>query len=195
MTKAPMKVLITCVVALATGLLPSSVFAMSCPVNMTLNSAEAVKQWRSVNDGVMGGRSSGGPKFHDDHMVFDGIINTNGGGFSSIRRVVPPAALSNFSALKFRIKSDGRKYKLTMRTDARYGWRQVSFQAPLPQTTTGDWDDVIVAFENVKASVHGQAVVGVKFDVSKVQSLGIILADGRDGPFRLGVKEISACHD
>ena len=47
MTKAPMKVLITCVVALATGLLPSSVFAMSCPVNMTLNSAEAVKQWRS----------------------------------------------------------------------------------------------------------------------------------------------------
>ena len=53
MTKDPMKVLITCVVALATGLLPSSVFAMSCPVNMTLNSAEAVKQWRSVNDGVM----------------------------------------------------------------------------------------------------------------------------------------------
>ena len=195
MTKDPMKVLITCVVALATGLLPSSVFAMSCPVNMTLNSAEAVKQWRSVNDGVMGGRSSGGPKFHDNHMVFDGIINTNGGGFSSIRRVVPPAALSKFSALKLRIKSDGRKYKLTMRTDARFGWQQVSFQAPLPQTTAGDWDDVIVPFGNVKTSVHGQAIVGVKFDVSKVQSLGIILADGRDGPFRLGVKEISACHD
>ena len=33
----------------------------------------------------MGGRSEGGVRFEDSAMVFSGDIDTNGGGFSSVR--------------------------------------------------------------------------------------------------------------
>lgn len=165
----------------------------TCRMKMTMDTPESVKQWRAVNDGVMGGLSSGGPKFHEGHMVFEGVINKNGGGFSSIRARVVPGILAGERALKFRIKSDGRAYKATLRTDAQMGWREVSFQAPLSAAAPGEWDEVIVPFARLKASVFGRPVRGAEFDSARVQSIGIILADGQDGPFRLEVAQIVSC--
>lgn len=167
--------------------------AENCPLNVKMESAEAVSMWRSVNDGVMGGLSSGGPRFEDGQMVFEGVINTDGGGFSSIRAGVARGAFQDMSAIKFRVKSDGRIYKVTFRTDARRGWREVSFQAPLPLTKPGEWEEVVVPFTLLKPSIFGRPVGGVEFDPAQVQSVGIILADGQDGPFRLGVSEMAAC--
>jgi NADH dehydrogenase [ubiquinone] 1 alpha subcomplex assembly factor 1 len=174
-------------------LLPSELFAQDCPLKVTMDSAEAVSNWRSVNDGVMGGLSSGGPRFEGTHMVFAGVINTDGGGFSSIRAQVAPGAFAGMDGVKFRVKSDGRVYKATFRTDARKGWREVSFQAPLPVGSERDWVDVTVPFNDLKPSVFGRPVRGAKFDPSKVQSIGIILADGQDGPFRLQVESMEVC--
>ena len=174
-------------------LMPNLASADDCPLNIKIDSAETVSMWRSVNDGVMGGLSSGGPSFEKDHMVFKGVINTDGGGFSSIRAQVAPNAFTNMNGLKLRVKSDGRIYKATFRTDARYGWREVSFQAPLPDKASGEWENVVVRFSDLRASVFGRPVRGVEFDPQNVQSVGIILADGQDGPFQLGVAEMSAC--
>ena len=173
--------------------MPNLASADACPLNIAMDSAETVSMWRSVNDGVMGGLSSGGPSFAKDHMVFKGVINTDGGGFSSIRARVAPKAFADMDGLKLRVKSDGRIYKATFRTDARYGWREVSFQAPLPVTVPGEWEDVTVRFSDLTASIFGRPVRGAAFDPQKVQSVGIILADGQDGPFELGVAEMSAC--
>lgn len=173
--------------------MPQSVLAQACPLTVKMDTAKAVSMWRSVNDGVMGGRSSGGPRFAENHMIFAGVINTNGGGFSSIRAQVSPGAFENMDALKLRVKSDGRLYKATFRTDVRKGWREVSFQAPLAVTALGEWEDVVIPFSKLKASVFGRPVRGAKFDPQKIQSVGIILADGQDGPFTLGVAEMSAC--
>lgn len=162
-------------------------------MKMEMNAPDNVTIWRSVNDGVMGGLSSGGPRFEDGHMVFSGVINTNGGGFSSIRASIRQGSLANAKGLKFRVKSDGRAYKATIRTDARYGWREVSFQAPISVKSKDEWVDVIVPFSELKASVFGRPVQGAQFDPAMIQSIGIILADGQDGPFRLGVEYVAAC--
>ena len=167
--------------------------AETCPLDVKMDTADAVSMWRSVNDGVMGGLSEGGPSFETDHMVFAGVINTDGGGFSSLRAQVAPRAFENMSALKLRVKSDGRTYQATFRTDARYGWREVSFQAPLPVKTPGEWEDVVIPFSALKPSVFGRPVRGAIFDPQNIQSVGIILADGQDGPFRMGVAQMSAC--
>ena len=176
-----------------TLLMPNLAAAADCPLNIKMESAETVSMWRSVNDGVMGGLSSGGPSFEKDHMVFKGVINTDGGGFSSIRAQVAPNAFTNMSGLKLRVKSDGRIYKATFRTNARYGWREFSFQASLPVKASGEWEDVIVRFSDLRASIFGRPVRGAEFDPEKVQSVGIILADGQNGPFELSVAEMSAC--
>ncbi len=162
-------------------------------MKMLMNTAENVALWRSVNDGVMGGLSSGGPRFNGEHMVFEGVINTKGGGFSSIRAQVPSDAFVDMTVLKLRVKTAGRIYKVTLRTDARYGRRDISFQAPLPVTTQGEWVDVIVPFSELVPSVFGRPIDRVEFNPDMVKSVGIILADGQDGPFRLDVEAIDVC--
>lgn len=151
------------------------------------------QQWFAVNDGVMGGLSSGGPRFENEHMVFEGIINTNGGGFSSLRSPVTQGALDNATGVKLRIKSDGRGYKMTFRTNMAYRGRLISFQAPIPQTPRAEWAEVTVSFDTLSGSIFGRPVSGATFDKAQVREMGIILADGQDGPFRLEVDWIANC--
>jgi len=163
-------------------------------MNITFNTEQSAEDWRTINDGVMGGRSSGGPRFDAEHMIFEGVINTNGGGFSSVRTDVEAGVLSRASGVSLRVKSDGRTYKVTFRTDTKRGFRPISFQTEIPQTPIGDWAEVRVSFDDLRASIFGRPVTGV-FDKSKVRELGIIIADGQDGPFKLEVDWIKACEE
>lgn len=160
---------------------------------MNFETIAETSQWRAINDGVMGGLSSGGPRFADDKMIFEGIINTNGGGFSSLRVPVEAGALAEASAVKLRVRSDGRAYKMTFRTNVTWRGRRISFQAPIPQTKSGRWEDVTVPFSDLGGTIFGRRVKGAKFDRREVVEMGIILADGRDGPFRLEVDWIADC--
>lgn len=162
-------------------------------MNISFNSAETTRAWQAVNDGVMGGRSSGGPIFESGIMRFEGVINTNGGGFSSVRAGLQEGLLAEQSAIKMRVKSDGRGYKLTLRSDAFYRGRSVAFQAPLPQTAVGEWTNITIDFLDLRPSVFGRPLRGPKFDPSEARSIGIILADGQDGPFALEVDWLKSC--
>jgi len=164
-----------------------------CQMDMSFDTLQAVSEWASVNDSVMGGLSSGGPRFEAGHMVFEGVINTNGGGFSSIRREVERGELDAIDALTLRVKSDGRAYRLRFRTDARYRGRAISFQADIPQTPIGEWAEVTVPLEGLRASLFGRPIANARFDKSKVWEMGFIIADGQDGPFRLDVDWIKNC--
>lgn len=155
-----------------------------------LSDIETARQWRAVNDGVMGGLSSGGPSMGDGHMVFSGTINTNGGGFSSIRTRVEPGALSGADGVRLTIRSDGRDYKLTFRTSERWRGRSVSYQAPIPNPPSGQWGEVFVPFADLDTSVFGRRVRAGAFEPGDVREMGIILADGRDGPFRLEIERL-----
>lgn len=165
----------------------------NCPVNIQFSGGENEQPWRAINDAVMGGRSSGGPSIENGSLIFSGNINTNGGGFSSIRTRLEPGVLSGLTEIMMRIKSDGRAYELTTRTDVTYGRRPISFQMPIPATNAGKWAEVTIPFDRVEASLFGREVRGAPFDPAFVWELGIILADGKDGPFSLSVDWIKAC--
>ena len=148
--------------------------------------------WSAVNDGVMGGKSSGGSQVDKSLLVFEGVLNTDGGGFSSVRTPVDPGDLAGATSLKLRVKSDGRAYKFTMATNKTNLFRAVSFNVDIPVTPAGEWAEVTADFGAVNASVWGRKLSGVEFDPAKVKELGIIIADGKDGPFRLEVDWIKA---
>lgn len=111
-------------------------------------------RWRSVNDNVMGGRSLGDFAFDDGIMTFTGSINTNGGGFASVRFQLDPNTLTYtpdttddsaadgeqgveaadpipFTRIQLRIKTDGRPYRLLLADDTRYQRRTISHRALL----------------------------------------------------------------
>ena len=161
-------------------------------MQMSFDTPDAVRPWRAVNDGVMGGLSSGGPDFTGEALLFSGTINTNGGGFSSIRHPMTPGDLRGADGLVLRVRGDGRPYRLTFRTSQSWRGRSVSWQVPIPVMEPGEWAEVYAPFEQAEASIFGRPVNAGTFDPVDVREMGIILADGRDGPFRLEVAGVKA---
>ncbi|MEM0986854.1 MAG: CIA30 family protein [Pseudomonadota bacterium] len=158
-------------------------------MSMDFSDQAVAAQWQAVNDGVMGGKSSGGPAWSGDHMTFSGIINTDGGGFSSIRAPMAPGSLADASTLKLRVKTDGRAFRLMFRTNVKRWGMRVSFQAPIPAGSPGEWTDVEIPLTGLESSFHGRPV-DADFDKSDVRSIGIIIADGQDGPFEMSIASI-----
>lgn len=158
---------------------------------ISFQSPEEASAWRTVNDDVMGGRSLGGSVVEAGKLLFTGVINTNGGGFSSVRREMQPGALDEARTIILSVKSDGRAYRLIAQTDARFRGRYVSYQAPIPTSPVGEWSDVRIAFSDFVPSVLGRIVPASEFSPAKVTQLGFIIADDVDGDFALSVRSIS----
>jgi len=158
---------------------------------ISFQSPEEARAWRTVNDNVMGGRSEGGSIIEDGQLVFAGVVNTDGGGFSSVRRSMQPGDLEGSRAFVLSVKSDGRSYRLVAQTNERFRGRYVSYQAPIPVTPKGEWSDIRVAFSDFVPSVFGRSVPATAFSPEEVTELGLIIADNVDGDFALSVRSIS----
>ncbi len=142
----------------------------------------------TVNDNVMGGRSSGGPSFEDGKLIFAGSTNTNGGGFSSIRMRIDEGALDNADGIMMRVRGDGRTYKAQMQTGSRHRGIEVAYWSEF-QPTADEWRIVTVPFESYEPFIYGQPVSGraADLDPNAVRTVGFLIYDGLDGPFNLEV--------
>ena len=141
----------------------------------------------------MGGRSLGDRTFADDTMIFSGAINTDGGGFSSLRLMVDPGVLAEADHMKVRARSDGRTYLLTFDDSLAGRNRRVSFRAPMVFESPGEWETVTVRFADLYPAVFGQRVEDVAFRPDLATRIGIMQSDGIDGEFQLEIDHIEAC--
>lgn len=168
--------------------------AMSADSALTLFDFDGsdAPRWAVENDGVMGGRSQGFVEVTDGSLVFTGEVVTQGGGFTSVR-AERPTDLSDYDGIELRVRGGGRTFELDVDDGTRHRGREVNRQAAFP--TTDDWTTVRVAFSDLETTAHGQPVSVDALDLSAVQSLGIYIADGIDGPFRLEVDWIRTYTD
>ena len=148
-------------------------------------------RWVAVNDGVMGGRSQGGPEVAGGLLRFSGVLSLeNNGGFSSVRTMGRSFDFSGATAVVLRVRGDGRTYQLRLATDARYRGITVSWGGEFP-TVAGQWTDVRVPLADLRPSVRGVALQGPPMDPGQVRELGLLLGDKREGPFQLDVDWIA----
>jgi hypothetical protein len=149
-------------------------------------SAGAASQWMTVNDNVMGGRSKGGFEVKKGKLIFAGSTNTDGGGFSSIRTRPGKLGLEGKQGVIIRFKGDGRTYKF----DVRMGRNSVAHRADFKTVKNpGDWQTVKIAFDDLVPTWRGRRLPKLlnRLDKSKIQSLGFMIYDKKDGPFELKV--------
>lgn len=158
---------------------------------MNFDNSPQEPRWVAVNDGVMGGRSSGGPTVADGELEFSGELSlANNGGFSSVRSVGRDFDLSGTTAVVLRVRGDGRRYQLRLATDARYRGVAVSFGAEF-ETLAGTWTEVRVPLRSLQATVRGSTFAGPAMDPSQVREIGLLIADKREGTFALSVDWIA----
>ncbi|XP_010686247.2 protein HIGH CHLOROPHYLL FLUORESCENCE PHENOTYPE 173, chloroplastic isoform X3 [Beta vulgaris subsp. vulgaris] len=166
--------------------------------------------WGALDDVVMGGVSQStfviDPKGGENGGaagIFSGNVSTaNNGGFTSVRtrNFSVPEDLSGYDGLELRLKGDGRRYKLIIRTSS--DWDTVGYTAGF-DTVEGQWQSIKVPFSSLKPIFRARTVFDAPpFDAHNVVSLQLMFSkfeyDGKlnptfvEGPFQLPLSTIRA---
>lgn len=150
--------------------------------------------WGALDDIVMGGVSEStfqidrrGSEIGGPTGVFKGVVSTaNNGGFTSIRtkNFSVPEDLSAYDGLELRLKGDGRKYKLIIRTSS--DWDTVGYTASF-DTVAGQWQSIRLPFSSLRPIFRARTVSDAPpFDPTNVLSLQLMFSkfeyDGKLNP-------------
>lgn len=148
--------------------------------------------WRVVNDGVMGGVSSGDIRRTDRGTgVFSGVLSLeNDGGFASVRAAVGRRDLSAFAGLEIRVLGDGRSYQLRLRTDDRFDG--IAYRAVF-ETRDDEWIMTTIPFGRFEPTFRGRTPVDAPpLDPSRIHQIGFLIADRTPGAFSLEIDFVRA---
>ena len=147
-------------------------------------------RWGIVNDWVMWGKSRWSFEISENRLVFSGMINTNGGGFSSLRGNLETGLLSDYSSVSLTARSDGREYKVTFRDSNN---SRISHQAVIPFQNPWELETVSISFDELETTFFWQNVSSEPFQKEKAQQIWVIIADWIDWAFRLEIEEVKFC--
>jgi NADH dehydrogenase [ubiquinone] 1 alpha subcomplex assembly factor 1 len=141
--------------------------------------------WASINDGVMGGVSSGSVSSKDGLLVFKGRVRLeNNGGFASTRSITREdlGVTSEESAFVLRVRGDGKTFQFTVSTDAGWYWAAIT---PARKA----WSEVVVPFSSlVPVSRFGERVTRKAFSGEQpVNNIGLLIANKRAEQFAISV--------
>ena len=156
------------------------------------SSGSAESGWKSVNDTVMGGVSSSKMIRSDDgNAVFTGTVSLeNNGGFASVRGPTISQEIGVFEGIAVRVRGDGKKYKLGLRTDELFDgvFHQAGF------TSKKDaWQVVKLPFTNFIPTYHGRRLSEDKrMAPEEIKSVSFLISDKQAGPFQLEIEWIKA---
>ncbi len=161
------------------------------PVNIEFDTG--VAGWRTVLDGVMGGRSTGRVSQPEAGILrFSGELSLeNNGGFSQTQTTVPEGSFKDAVGIEARVRGDGRTYQFDVRcSDVRM--MAGSFQTKF-ETVAGEWVTVRMPFEQFRLFSFGRPVSNApKLTPARVESIGVTLADKKPGAFQLDIDFVRA---
>ncbi len=146
--------------------------------------------WPHINDGVMGGVSSGGMSAGDGYATFQGTVSfDNNGGFSSVRSPAVVHDLSAFEGLVLRVRGDGKRYGFRLKTDASFDG--VSYQVQI-EPPAGEWTEISVPFIDFIPVYRGRVVRDhPQLDPSRIATFGLIISR-QEGRFRIDIESVRA---
>ena len=173
---------------------------------ISFQDADEAGRWYAVNDGVMGGVSSGGLKAEGTIGVFTGRLSLDhGGGFASVRRAPSAStqgqapgrpqeaslelALGHARGVRLRVHGDGRTYQLRLRSD-RLG-EGAAYRARF--ATSAEWQTIDLPWGEFEAVFRGRRLEDAPpLAPQEIRQLGLLIADRREGPFRLEIATLEA---
>lgn len=148
--------------------------------------------WLIINDGVMGGTSKSEIVFTDNGTaIFKGTVSLeNNGGFASTRSKSRLYGLSGYTGLFLRVKGDGKKYQLRLRTDKRFDW--ISYRY-IFETEPDIWTTCRAPFSEFTPVFRGRILedVSPRFP-GQIQQIGFLIANKQSGAFHLEIEWIKA---
>jgi uncharacterized protein YbjT (DUF2867 family) len=177
---------------------------LTAPVifNFTNPSDDLKNIWGAVDDVVMGGVSQSDIRFVDGTALFAGNVSTqNSGGFASVRtrNFDPPFNFAGYQGVELRVRGDGKRYKLIIRTESKWDGTGYSYSF---DTVSNSWITVRIPFTELIPGFRGKTLKAPPIDTSNICAFQLMLSkfeyDGElnqnfsPGGFALQVESIKA---
>jgi len=157
---------------------------------------DSFKAWQTVNDTVMGGVSESSlQQSGKGTAIFKGTVSlkNNGGFCTASSRDNKKYDLSSVPAIGVRLKGDGKKYMLTVKTGESF----VGYAYQFPCVTQKDqWITITAPFKDFVARFRGEPVPNAPpVKSSEITSFGFLIADKQEGPFALEIEWIKGVEE
>lgn len=163
------------------------VFSVSSDIIIDFSSLSDTRNWRIVDDDVMGGRSNGDFSISEEgHGVFSGYISLeNNGGFSSVRYGMSDFPVAENSTFRIRLKGDGKTYQFRIKHNRRYEYSYIhEFK------TSGGWQVIEIPVDNMYPVYRGRRLDRPNFNYNTMEELAFLIGNGRPESFRLIIDKI-----
>jgi monofunctional biosynthetic peptidoglycan transglycosylase len=164
-------------------------------VLLDFRNQEEIPEWLIINDGVMGGMSTSDIAYNPEgYLVFTGNVSLqNNGGFASFRSQSKTFDLADYDGIKIRIRGDGKKYSLRLRTSSSFDG--IAYAADF-QSLKGDWQEIRIPFSDFTARFRGRIIMNAEaLDQANIRQLGFLISDKQQGPFVMDIDWIKAYAD
>mmetsp|Transcript_26186 Transcript_26186/g.83691 ORF Transcript_26186/g.83691 Transcript_26186/m.83691 type:complete len:633 (+) Transcript_26186:205-2103(+) len=161
------------------------------------------EDWERLDDVIMGGASSSGISEATPEadgftgVVWSGELVVEGGGFCGTRTVPLEVDLGAYDGLQMRVRGDGQRYKVNIKTDEFGAEPESTYQAVF-DTVEGQWMDVRLPWANFVAVRRALVTRDAPpLDPAAIVKLGLVLSrfefnrfpnpSYKPGPFRLEI--------
>ena len=150
------------------------------------NKSASITNWRTLNDGVMGGVSSSSFQINTEgYGVFQGTVSTaNNGGFASVR-YSSKVDVGTHKTIKIRLKGDGKDYQFRIKDKAsNYKSYITTF------STNGKWQTIEVKLSDLYPSFRGRVLDKPNFGATDFEEMSILIANKKNESFKLILDKI-----
>lgn len=145
------------------------------------------KDWRIIDDGVMGGLSQG--KFSIDatgNGVFQGDVSLeNNGGFSSVRYQFDKLNVSKDSRISIRLKGDRKTYQFRVKDKINNYYSYIT-----TFKTSGDWQTIEIKLSDLYPSFRGQKLNSPNFNSDSIEEIVFLIGNKKKESFQLILDKI-----
>ena len=141
-----------------------------------------IRDWRTVNDGVMGGISRSSMVLTDaGNGRFSGQVSlANNGGFASIQMNKAIDRPKEKAFVVMRVKGDGKRYEFRLKSRVRQYESYVHTFA-----TSGEWEIVRLPIADFYPEWRGRKLRGENFNFDRIEQMSFFIANGREETFEL----------
>jgi hypothetical protein len=192
MRRGPVAILIACA---ALAVMPSGIAGAAPDVVLVdLSNASNVAGWTTVNDPVMGGRSTSNVAYGDGGLVFSGDLSLeNNGGFASARSPQDPGIgerAAGATSLRVRAVGDGKTYVLKVgKAGLPYSYIQ---RFPTEAGVQRSYDLPVEGFQPVGQRLDPAPDAPQRLDPSSIGQVAVYILDKQQGPFEVTISGIDA---
>jgi hypothetical protein len=140
------------------------------------------KEWRIVNDGVMGGISKSSLVVTDaGHGQFSGHVSlANNGGFASIQLRTSVKLAEEDKFIVLRVKGDGKRYEFRLTSDASQYESYVH-----PFSTSGEWENIRLPISEFYPQFRGRKLNIPNFNFKSIEQMSFLISNKKEEDFEL----------